>query len=215
MLLYGLIYCFWGAPIMSNLTLYGQAACDLEQREFYGCYNFKDNGYLRFLFVLYVLYLTVSAMQISYGFPILKKASSVFQFYNDAGLVIAIAYNSIPFVIEIRCLLDFTFSKTSLDVFQFWQLFFYHSEMFLGWTGNRWYTIKILGSQTECFDKFIFGVLLTSGALFLLMGPFYLFSTMSPMVGFNPISEGKFNLNLQINKTLGYNPEKGDMKIDK
>lgn len=120
MLIYSLAYCFWGVPIVSNITLYGRAACDMTQREAYGCYNFKDNGHIRFLFVLYMLYLIVSGLQISYGFPILKKASSVLQYYNDLGMIIAQVYNAIPFVIEIRCLLDFTFSKTSLDVFQFW-----------------------------------------------------------------------------------------------
>jgi hypothetical protein len=49
----------------------------------------------------------------------LKKPSSVLQYYNDFGMVIAQVYNAIPFVIELRCILDFTFSKTSLDVFQF------------------------------------------------------------------------------------------------
>lgn len=47
------------------------------------------------------------------------------------------------------------------------------------------------------------------------MGPFYLFSTWSPLVGFNPIVEGRFDLNLQVNKTMGYNPEEGKMQIDK
>lgn len=145
----------------------------------------------------------------------MKKASSVLQYYNDFGMIIAQVYALIPFVIEIRCLLDFTFSKTSLDVFQFWQLFYYHWDMFIGWTGNRYYTIKVLGSPTECLDKFIFGVLISSVLLFLLMGPFYLFSTMSPLVGFNPVIEGEFNLNIQINKTLGYWPEKGKLKLNK
>jgi hypothetical protein len=86
--------------------------------------------------------------------------------------------------------------------------------MFIGWTGNRYYTVKVLGSPTECLDKFIFGVLISSVLLFLLMGPFYLFSTWSPLVGFNPIVEGTFNLNLQINKTLGYYPEEGKLKTD-
>lgn len=126
-------------------------------------------------------------------------------------MAIANIYGMLPFVIEIRCLLDFTFSKTSLDVFQFWQLFFYHWELYIGHTGNRWYTIKTMGSLTPCLDKFIFGILISSGLLFLLMGPFYLFSTWSPMVGFNPVVKGTFDLNIQINKTVGYNPEKGDV----
>jgi len=60
MLIYSLIYCFWGAPIVSNISLYGTAACDEDQAKFYGCYNFKANGHLRFLYVLYALYLMVS-----------------------------------------------------------------------------------------------------------------------------------------------------------
>lgn len=129
-------------------------------------------------------------------------------------MIIAQVYNAIPFVIEIRCLLDFTFSKTSLDVFQFWQLFYYHFELYIGWTGNRWYTIKTLGSPTECFDKFIFGVLIGSGLLFLLIGPFYMFSTSSPLVANNPVIAGKFELNLQINTTVAYNPENGGYDPD-
>ena len=67
------------APISSNLKFYAQAACDFKLKEFYGCYNFKDNGHIRFLFVLFVIYLTCSGFQLSYGFPILKKASSDIQ----------------------------------------------------------------------------------------------------------------------------------------
>jgi hypothetical protein len=117
MLIFSHFYCFWLIPIKANYELYGTAACNQEQKQYYGCYQFKENPYLRILYILFVLYLIVSSFQLSYGFPILKKASSVFYFYNDLGMIIAQVYNFIPFVIEIRCLLDFTFSKTSLDVF--------------------------------------------------------------------------------------------------
>lgn len=84
--------------------------------------------------------------------------------------------------------------------------------MFTGWTGNKWYVIKTLGEPTECLDKFIFGVLISSVLLFLLMGPFYLFSTMSPLVDFNPVTQGSFHLNLQVNKTIGFDAKTGKMK---
>lgn len=112
----------------------------------------------------------------------------------------------LPFIVEIRCLLDWVFSKTSLDIFQFWQLFNYHVEMFLSWTGNKYYTIKALGIPIECLDKCIFGVLIASVILFLLIGPFYLFSTISPYVDYNPISQAYINMNFQVNKTIWINP---------
>jgi hypothetical protein len=86
--------------------------------------------------------------------------------------------------------------------------------LYIGWTGNRYYTIKVLGSPTECLDKFIFGVLITSVLLFLLIGPFYLFSTASPLVSYNPVIQGKFEFNLQVNTSVCYNPKTGENKQD-
>ena len=48
----------------------------------------------------------------------MKKPSSVLQ-YDDSPLALigSKIYAGIPFATEIRCLLDYTFSKTSLDNF--------------------------------------------------------------------------------------------------
>ena len=55
------IYVFWFIPIKGNWQLYGEAACNNEQKEYYGCYNFKENYYLRWLYVLFVIYMIVSS----------------------------------------------------------------------------------------------------------------------------------------------------------
>lgn len=86
--------------------------------------------------------------------------------------------------------------------------------MYLCWTGNRFYTIKVLGSPQECLDKFIFGILIASGVLFLLIGPFLIFSTLSPLVSFNPVIQGEFDMNLQINKTIHIHPSTGEVVKD-
>jgi len=67
--------------------------------------------------MIILLYLTLSSLQLSYGFPIMKKPSSVLQYYNDLAKVGADIFYAIPFAVELRCLLDFTVSKTSLDMF--------------------------------------------------------------------------------------------------
>jgi hypothetical protein len=85
-------YCFWYIPVSGNYQLYNQAACDEVQKEVYRCYNFKDNTYLRYLYLLMVAYLVISSFQIAYGFPIKKKPSSVLQYYNDLGNLSAQIY---------------------------------------------------------------------------------------------------------------------------
>lgn len=74
--------------------------------------------------------------------------------------------------------------------------------MYLGWVGNRYYLEKVLGSPTGLFDKCLFGVSIASVVLFLLIGPFYIFSSYSPWVRENPVLSANIKLNLQINKTV-------------
>jgi hypothetical protein len=111
------LFIFWYIPIHGNYKLYGQPNCDLEQRDYYGCKNFHENIYLRIFYILVVLYLTVSSLQLAYGFPIHKIPSSVMQYYGDLPNVGSLIFSAIPFACELRCVLDFTFSKTALDVF--------------------------------------------------------------------------------------------------
>jgi hypothetical protein len=127
-------------------------------------------------------------MQIRYGFPIFKKASSVLQ-YNDSPLhlILANLYSGIPFMVELRALLDFTFSKTALDIFQFWQLWQYNYELFCAKNGNISYTRKIVGEKSWWVDKIVFGWLIGGFIMFLLVGPMWLFSDAGGFIAPNPV----------------------------
>jgi piezo-type mechanosensitive ion channel component 1/2 len=133
----------------------------------------------------------------------MKKPSSVLQ-YNDSYLALAGAniFGALPFVVEIRCLLDFTFSKTSLDIFQFWQLWQYHCEMYCARNGNFSYTTRVLGTPTERLDKCIFGVCISVIILFLLVGPLVFFSDVGGFVRPNPVRSADIEVALVITKTL-------------
>ena len=171
------IFIFWFIPIHGNLKLYGRSTCDVKQQEYYGCKNFHLNPFLIGFYIIVCIYLFLSALQIRYGFPIYKKPSSVLQYVDsDLGMVGSQIFNAIPFLVEIRALLDFTFSKTSLDVFQFWQLWQYHFDFYNAKESNRYYRFKIVGSPTGCLDKCIFGWLISTVMLTLLVGPLYFFS---------------------------------------
>lgn len=115
------LFVFWYIPITGNMQLYGNTECDPEQKEQYGCKDFHDNHSLRTFYIIICIVLMLSSLQLKYGFTIMKKASSVLQYHdNPLALIGAQVFMGIPFATEIRCLLDFTFAKTSLDVFQFW-----------------------------------------------------------------------------------------------
>jgi len=111
------IFVFWYIPITGNQLLYGTPECNKELESKYGCKNFHSNPLLRTMYIIIAIYLTLSALQMKYGFTIQKKASSVMQYNTIPGMIGAQIFMAIPFAIEVRCLLDFTFSKTALDVF--------------------------------------------------------------------------------------------------
>ena len=46
---------------------------------------------------------------------------------------------ALPFVLEIRTLIDFSFAKTSLDIFQYWEIYQANFDMYNGKNGNIYY----------------------------------------------------------------------------
>ena len=83
--------------------------------------------------------------------------------------------------------------------------------MYLGWVGNRYYIEKIQGVPTGRLDKCLFGVTISTALLGLLIGPFYLFSTWSPFVTFNPVGSATIKFNLQVNRTVFVNKANGQI----
>jgi hypothetical protein len=158
---------FWVIPLSGNYTLYLKFYCTTDPAKKsvypYGCRNFHDTAYLRYFWLLFIVYLTLSANQIRYGLPTERIASSVCQYYHQSeddllGELAALGgqiFMSLPYAIELRCLLDFTFSKTALDIFQFWQLFLYHITLYNAKMSNRSYVIKVMGSTTPLLDKIL------------------------------------------------------------
>ena len=118
----------------------------------------------------------------------MKKPSSVLQYYNDLAKIGADLYYMIPFAVELRSLLDFTVTKTSLDMFQYMQIYSYHYELYAAKIGNRWYGEKPLGAKVDRCEKCIFGIIMTSVVMVLMVGPFLLFSDLLPgLIQINPV----------------------------
>jgi hypothetical protein len=109
---------------------------------------------------------------------------------------------AIPFAVEVRCLLDFVFNKTALDVFQFWQHFTYHLELYCAKMGNYWYTVKILGSETGVSDKIMFGVSFMIVYLGLLISPIFFFSDYGGFITTNPVKEAEFRVSFVIKQMI-------------
>jgi hypothetical protein len=92
-----------------------------------------------------------------------------------------------PLAVELRCLLDFTFTKTSIDLWQTCELFQYNSDFFIAKTSTLSYNRKVLGAEVSKFSKICFGYICTTIMLSFILGPFLMFSSIGGMTMYNPV----------------------------
>ncbi len=79
--------------------------------------DFKQNTALIILYLIFCLYFMLSALQIRFGLPDYKRGSSLFDKKDTLHWVLYLIYFNIPFLLELKTMLDWCFTRTSLDMF--------------------------------------------------------------------------------------------------
>ena len=127
----------------------------------------------------------------------LLEGSDIFEPEEDIGNGLHQIFIAIPLLSEIRCLLDFCMTKTTLDAFQTFQLFQYHSDFYIAKVCNRWYNMKELGTEPTLISKIIGFAITICIVLATLVLPFFLFSATTTQL--NPVISAELEVNLQFN----------------
>jgi len=104
----------------------------------------------------------------------------------------------IPFLFELRTIIDWTFTSTALDVFQSIKLAQAQSDLYIAKCYNKPYMAKELGSEIKWYMKGLIGVTLTLFILLLIGGPILLFSTFNPVSNLNPVKAATLSVAIQI-----------------
>mmetsp|Transcript_208 Transcript_208/g.184 ORF Transcript_208/g.184 Transcript_208/m.184 type:complete len:241 (+) Transcript_208:556-1278(+) len=152
-------------------------------------------GTVAFAYLLCSYYLLFSALQIKFGYPYEVKTSLFTSPDAITGATFK-AYRAIPFVYEIAAILDWTVTRTSLDLFEW---------MKLEDAANYLYTVKIemvkrskmtKGVPRPKKEKLTFGCSFVCFLVFIVIAPILLFSSFNPSKALNNVTSG--NLNLQF-----------------
>lgn len=109
---------------------------------------------------------------------------------------------AIPFAVEIRCLLDFNFSKTALDHFQYFQLFGYHVELYMAKWNNKYYMREKVFGREVIIDDRVLGWIFSFIFFGLMVGPFIFFSEMGGFIQTNPVQSAQIEIGFTVNKTV-------------
>jgi len=130
----------------------GRVQLDKETNEYiyyddprYKCNTFTNNGFIITFYLLLCVYFFVQAYQMRIGLPEIRKGSFLMDTFNPVSGVIYRGYLAIPFIFELRTLIDWTFTTTSLDAFQWIKLAQIQANMFVAKCVNKDYMERKLG----------------------------------------------------------------------
>lgn len=117
--------------------------------------------------------------------------------YDDEWAnILAQTFCWLPLTMECRCLIDFCFSGTALDMWQTMQLFQYHYDYYIAKTSHFGHNQKEVGAPRDGFpDLYCWGYALLICILYLMLGPFYWLSGFnSDFISYNPILKSDVQL---------------------
>lgn len=141
------------------------------------------------------MYFMVSAVQIRYGYPI-SLVTHVFTNSHKAFNSLAFrVYRAIPFLFELRIIIDWTFTTTSLDLIQWFRLEDIFANLYIcqAYMLSRIQTHK-LGDTRSTSEKCTQGFLFALFIIFIIILPILIFSTLNPAVEINNITNGRLSI---------------------
>jgi hypothetical protein len=145
-------------------------------------------------FLLWSLYFYISALQLQLGYREVKLRNTMLKSYNNFSNIMVKVYYAIPFLFELKVLMDWTFikvaylnpiNKTSLDVFQWFKLENIQSLMHSAKIQSNDYLERKVGATITPFIKLSLGCSLVLFILLCMFGPLVLFSTLNPSTELN------------------------------
>ena len=158
----------------------------------------SENYYTLIFYILYLFYFLFSGLQIKYGMTDIKKLSSLMQASNSFYNIVYKCYIHIPFLFELKNFIDWTFTKTSLDLWKWLKLEEIISLLFInkcqakGEMGHR------VGQKVPLHMKFLMGSTTFFFVILMIFGPLVLFSYLNPLSFVNRVTGVNFKLILSI-----------------
>ena len=191
--IFGHIFIFFFMPMYGNYKLNANVYCTENSKE---CNNFLKNPSLPIFYIFYLAYFISSGLQVKYGFYDMKKKSVLKEKSNSLYGGVYAGYKAVPFLYEIKLGIDWTFTTTCLDLFQ-WNKF--ESVYDIVYTTNCAMTginKKKVGKEVGKGSKGGMGGVLSFALLLILFGPLFLFSSLNPTNELNNLTNADLTVEL-------------------
>jgi hypothetical protein len=135
----------------------------------------------------------------------IKKISSLMKASNTFYYIVYKCYIQIPFLFELKNFIDWTFTKTSLDLWKWLKLEEIISLLFINKCLAKSEMDHKVGEKTPVYMKILMGSTTFFIVIIIIFGPLVLFSYLNPLSLVNTVTGVNFKLILSIPTNFSQN----------
>ena len=196
-------FIFFYAPMYGNYTINKNVFCSKDDEDFEDCNDFNDNKCLIAFYIIYMIYFIFSGMQIKFGFYDMKKKSILKAKYTTPNKLFNTVFKNIPFLYEIKLAIDWAFTSTSLDLFQWNKYESVYNMVYTTYCNMKVKNKLKVGLRIKKYMKAAMGGVLSFILVLLLIIPILLFSSLNPTNQLNNVNSANIKIELGFKDKLG------------
>lgn len=129
----------------------------------------------------------------------LRKKSALMYRDNLLYLTVYKSFKALPFLYELKLLIDWTFTSTALDLWKWLKFESIFDLLYITKCTMKGYVGRRLGEKTPKYTKFFVGGLSFFSILIIVFGPLVLFSSLNPTNKSNLVTGANIEVNMQYN----------------
>ena len=188
------ITIFFYFPMKGNINLGSDIFCSSGKK----CNNFVDNYMIIIFYIIYMGYLLLSGLQIKYGFYDIQR-KSLFKTGDDEILgKLGNIFKAIPFLYEIKNAIDWTFTSTCFDLFQWNKFEAIYDTIYDTYLDKLDSDSKPIGKKVGKKEKIGIGASLSLLLVIILIIPLILFSSLNPTNKPNNLTGAQLKIALSL-----------------
>ena len=190
------IFIFFFITMTGNYNLNNAFYCIREQPTD-ECNDFLENKTTFVFYLFYLIYLIFSGLQIKYGFYDLKRKSIFKNVYSIQGYIYY-AYKLIPFYYQIKNVVDWTFTPTSLNLFDWFKFENLYDIIFKTYRQKYRIEKRPIGKRITKIFKILTGGMISIILVLILILPLFLYSSLNPTNEINNINSAQLKVYLSF-----------------
>ena len=191
------LFIFFYITMFGNYNIHNAYYC-IKEQDTDECNDFSDNKTIVIYYLIFLVYHIFSGLQIKYGYYDLKR-KSIFKNINSIQGLLFEVYKLIPFYYQIKNVVDWTFTPTSLDLFDWFKFENIYDEVFKTYRIKNPIENKPIGQRIRKIFKMLIGGLTSFILVLILVLPLILFSSLNPTNQKNNITSAQMKIYLLFN----------------